>query len=288
MRGHILVIGAGFLGSHVIDRFEKNDFKVTSTSLSGKKDSIKLDITNFKDTAKLIEKLKPNLIVNCASPTNIDDLEDNPQLAFSVNHYAVENIAKIVNEFAIRLVHISTDSVFDGVKGRYSENDLPHPINVYSKSKFEAEKAIQKICRNYVIIRTNFYGVDKDKRFLFSKILDELQHGRSVIGFDDIVFNPLEITNLSQMIKEITTTNFTGIINLASDEILTKYEFCKKIAKFFGLDLNLVKKGSSVDMNFIAQRSKNTSLLNALAKQIIKTPILKYEDWLHDVSKKNL
>lgn len=282
---NVLVIGAGFLGSHVTEKFMKNGFKVNSTSLSGKNSSMKLDITNFKNTEKSIEILNPDLIINCVSPTNIDFLEENPNLAFSVNHFALENIAKIVDKLGIRLIHISTDSVFDGIKGKYNESDPPKPINVYSKSKYEGEKVIQKICDNYVIVRTNFYGVDKYKNFLFSKVLDELEHNRTVIGFDDVIFNPLEITNLSQMIKEIATTDFTGIIHLASDEIITKYDFCKKITCFFGMEQSLVKKGSIEDMKFIARRPKNTSLSNKLAKQIIKTPIIKYEAWLHDVSK---
>lgn len=271
----------GFLGSKMLKEFEKHQITVLGTHFSKRKSNFKtLDITKHNEVRRFFEKIEPDVVINCAASTNIDTIEKNPELGYSVNAKGVKNVAENSHEFGIKLIQISTDSVFDGTRGMYTEEDIPNPINVYSKSKLKGEEEIKNNCKNYVIIRTNFYGIDEGSKFFFSKILRELKLGKKIIGFDDVIFNPLEITNLSQLIYDVATTSFQGILHLSSDEILSKYKFCVKIADVFNLDKNLIKKGSVDEIGFIAKRPKNTSLSNTRSKQIIKTSLVSFDDWL--------
>jgi len=285
MKGNVLVIGAGLLGKNIINEFKNQKYNVIGTStVENNTDFLKMDITSKKDLQTIL-KIKPDIIVNCAAKTNVEFLEKNPKEAFAVNSDAVKNISEICNKVKAKLIHISTDSVFDGSQGNYCETDITNPINVYAKSKLEGEKIIQEICKNFIIIRTNFYGIDGNQKFLFEKMFYKLKNGEKIIGFDDVIFSPLEIKNLSKIILEISEKNISGILHLASDEFISKYQFCKLIAKIFAFDKNLIKKGSIDDCHFNAKRPKNTTLNNEKSKKIIQSKIIKFEDWLISLKK---
>jgi len=102
---------------------------------------------------------------------------------------------------------------------------------------------------------------------LFNWIIANLKHGKKITAFNDIIFNPLEINNLAEILVELCKTKFNGTIHLASDEPISKYQFAKKIAAGFGFDENLVLSGSVKDAKLIAKRPLNTSLKNSLAKK---------------------
>ncbi len=285
----VLVIGQGFLGNYIVNECVQNEIQVIGTHFNANfNDKLKMDIRDINSIYDCVTKIRPDLIVNCASDIKIDYLEKNSNNAFSINANGAKNVATVANKHGIRLAHISTDSVFDGTRGMYSEEDTPNPINVYAKSKLLGEQLVKENSNNHVIIRTNFYGINQNKNFLFNWILKNLQQNVSITGFTDVIFTPLEISNLSKMILEISTMDYNGIIHLASDEILSKYEFALKIAKVFEFDCDLIKKGL-IDENasFIAKRPKNTSLLNKKAKQLLEIKIISLTDWLHDIKKIN-
>ena len=283
-----LVIGSGFLGTHIIDILKNNGINTVGTHFNLNNDGImKVDVRNINSINDCVAKIKPDLIINCAAITQLDFLEKNPQLAFSVNADGAKNVATVSKRNKIRLVHISTDGVFNGKRGMYSEEDIPNPINVYAKSKAEGEKLVRENSDNHVIIRTNFYGFDKNDRFLFNWILHMLKQHKQIIGFSDVIFTPLEVSNLSEMIKEISMKSYCGIIHLASDEILSKYQFALRIAEIFELNKDLIKGGSVDDYkDFVAKRPKNTSLINKKARQLMKTQIISLSEWLMTMKSK--
>jgi len=277
----VLVIGTGFLGSHLTSEFEKRDMEVICTNYSKKVNQSEiLDIKNISDVNQCFKKHEPELVINCAAYTNIDTIEKNPTIGYSVNFHGAENVAITASKLGIRLVHISTDSIFDGKKGMYLEEDQPNPINYYADSKLKGEQAVKNNCQDHVIVRTNFYGLDSESKFLFNKILNDLKLGKKIIGFSDVIFTPLEVSNLSQLIYDVATSKYNGILHLASDEIISKYDFCIKIAEVFKLNKNSIKKGSIDEMKFLAKRPKHTSLSNLKSKEIIKSPIISLVDWL--------
>jgi len=285
---NVLVIGSGFLGGNIVNEFRNNEIKVIGTNYNKNgSDEIHFDITNMDSIVSCVKKYSPQVIINCAANVNVDDLENNEKLAFSINAYGAENIAKVCKNNKIRLLHISSDAVFDGKNGMYVEEDVMNPINIYAKSKMLGEELISKNLENYVIIRTNFYGFHKQDKFLFNWILSKLKNNETFTGFNDVFFNPLEVTNLSKMIYELSEKNFCGILHLSSDEIFSKFEFAIKISEFFGFDSNLIKKASIDELGLNAKRPKNTTLVNNKAKNLLDTKIQKLDSWLRDIQNKN-
>jgi len=285
---NVLVIGSGFLGGNIVNEFRNNEIKVIGTNYNkNSSDEIHFDITNMDSIVSCVKKYSPQVIINCAANVNVDDLENNEKLAFSINAYGAENIARVCKNNKIRLLHISSDAVFDGKKGMYVEEDVTNPVNIYAKSKMLGEKLISKNLENYVIIRTNFYGFHKQDKFLFNWILSKLKNNEIFPGFNDVFFNPLEVTNLSKMIYELSEKNFCGILHLSSDEIFSKFEFATKISEFFGFDSNLIKKASIDEIGLNAKRPKNTTLVNNKAKNLLDTKIQKLDSWLRDIQNKN-
>ena len=132
-------------------------------------------------------------------------------------------------------------------------------------------KLIIENLSNHIIIRTNFFGYHENNNFLFNFILKNLYEKKEFNGFNDVFFNPLEISNLNDLIIELCNLDFNGIINLASDEVISKYEFGLKIANIFNLDPQLVIKDSIKNFESTAKRPMNTSLSNNKSKKILKT-----------------
>ena len=267
----ILVIGNGFLGKS-INLFKSENYEITCVSKNNSE--LTVDIRNIKSLEKIIIKTNPQIIINCAALTNVDEIEKNSKEAFEVNSYGAENIAKIASKYNIRLLHISTDSVFDGKKGMYSEEEIPIPINEYAKSKKLGEDLVINNSKNFVIIRTNFYGINNEKKFLLNWVIDNLKNDKKIIGFNNIIFSPLEIKNLVNMLLELSENNFQGIIHLSSNEPISKYYFAKKISNILGFNEKNIIKGNIEDIDFVAKRQNNTSLSN------LKTKIISLDEWL--------
>jgi len=266
-----IVIGCGFLGSEIFVNLKNNNKNVIGTKFHQMSHEFKkLDITNFDQVNDFLIKEKPDMVINCAANTNIDYLEKNEKIANLVNGFGVENIAKACKQISSKLIHISTDSVFNGKQGLYKEEDNPEPINVYGKSKLLGEKLLQENLDEFIIIRTNLFGFHNKGQFLFNWILKNLKDHKEFTGFEDIIFNPLEKSFLSDLVLELEDSEYSGIIHLASDEVISKYNFSYEISNIFGLDSNLIKKGKIEDTQFVAKRPKNTSLSNLKAKKILR------------------
>jgi len=272
----LLVIGSGFLGSSITLQAKNLGMSVINTHKVG---DPQVDIRDTNSIEKIFSHAKPDCVINSAAQTNVDDIEKHPEEAYSINAHGAENVANVSKKYKIPLLHISTDSVFDGLHGMYSESDVPNPINEYGKSKLLGEKLVLQTLETVTIVRTNFYGYDNGGKFFLNWLLKELKEKKTIIGFDDIVFTPLEITNLSDMLLELaTSTHNNGVIHLASNQMISKYEFAKKVATEFNFESAKILKGSINEMQFAAKRPLNTSLDNSLAKKILKTKPLPIEN----------
>ena len=273
----ILVIGQGFLGSNISNAAKIKNFEVFKASRTN---NIKINIKNIREIETAVIKLDPDVVINCAAITNLDTIEKKPKDAYEVNAYGAKNIAEITSKYSKRLIHISTDSVFDGNKGNYDEMDTPNPINEYSKSKKLGEDLVKENSKDFVIVRTNFYGNNNEKKFLFNWILKNLKQKKQFSGFTNIFFNPLDVQNLSRCILELAELKYIGILHIGSDKIYSKYEFAKIIAEKLKFDTSLVIGGDIEDLKLIAKRPHNTSLNNKLAKQLLKNQPQNLEPWL--------
>jgi dTDP-4-dehydrorhamnose reductase len=282
----ILVIGRGFLGEQLMREITDSKKVPIGTQFTTIEDNneLRVDIRDTDSILRCVLRFKPDVIVNCAANVNLDFLENNKELAFAVNSLGAKNVARVAERERIRLIHISTDGIFDGARGMYVESDLPNPINVYGKSKLLGEQFVKDSCENHVIVRTNFYGIDRHGKHLLSWVLSSLKEKKEIIGFDDIIFTPLEVSNLCKMIIEVSSMDYKGILHLASNEAISKYNFALAVADAFCLNKDLIKKGTSNDVKLVARRPKNTSLSNKKSKELLRTKIIPIKDSLKKLS----
>ena len=209
---------------------------------------------------RVISEFRPKTIIHCASLTDIDECEKNKDLARRINVIGTENIVNAVIGRDVGIVYISTDAVYEGIKGRHSEDDPISPQNYYGLSKYEGEREILKNERT-LILRTNIFGWNvQDKRSLGEWILDELGAKRPINGFADAYFSSIYTMELARVIDISIEKELTGIYNCGAPDKCSKYEFALKLADLFGLDKALITPISIDESNLKAKRGKDLTL----------------------------
>ncbi len=215
----------------------------------------------LKDLSKtIIEAFDPAVIVHCASLTNVDQCESNPDITRKINVISTKNIIDIIHEKRTQFVYISTDSVYDGIGGNFSENDSVNPLNSYGRSKYEGElEALRK--EESVILRTNLFGWNiQEKNSLGEWLLSELKSGGKIQGFKDAFFSTIYTFELARVIDMVINRQLRGIFNCGGTDSCSKYDFAMKIAHCFGFDHQRIMSISIDDFQFKAKRGKDLSL----------------------------
>jgi len=256
---------SGMLGSALITHLSKS-YRVFATSrgrgVEGK--NIKWDCFNLTDIILLtewLETIRPDVVIHCAAITNVDLCEDNVKLATKLHIETTELIANFLDSYGGRLIYISTDSVFDGEKqGAYSESDLVNPLNVYAKTKMMGEKSVQSM-NNGLVLRTNIIGwTQEGKTSFFEWVVDRLNDNMSLNLFYDVYFSPLTVYDLSFIIEKIIEKPILGLYHCGSSDIISKYDFGKKMAEIFQLSDTNINRVSFDSVDFKASRPKNMAL----------------------------
>jgi dTDP-4-dehydrorhamnose reductase len=232
--------------------------------------SRKVDLSSSKNLLELARETNPVLIVHTAGLTNIEECEKNPELAREVNVEASGNVSEVCKNLQIPMIHISTDNLFDGVGSLVDENHPINPVNVYGKTKAEAEKTILDIWDDVVVVRTNFYGWGPRYKSSFSDtIINSLRQGKAISLFSDVSYTPIYIPILVNTAHQILDKDGRGIFHVVGDEKLSKFEFGKRIAKKFNLDINLINENKIKNMTGLADRPMDMSLSNAKVSQFL-------------------
>ncbi len=232
---------------------------------------VKLDITSKNNVRKIIETYSPDIIVHLAAITNVDLCESNKELAWNNNVKATQNILDSVRGTKCKIIFISTDYVFDGLSGPYSETDQPNPINYYGKTKLAAENIIRGSGQPWVIIRTNvLYGNSFINKASFVKwIIDSLSQKQKINVVDDQFGNPTWTGALSEAIKLSMIMNVNEILNYGGSEFISRFEFAKKIAKIFNLNSSLISPIKTCDLNQLAKRPLQSGLITTKIEDIL-------------------
>lgn len=283
----MVISGSSLLGSKVlkeavkefdtIGTYNAHPFSIRNVSTK------QLDIKAEKDLEIFIRDQKPNYIVLTAALTNVDMCELNKKDAYELN---VKGPSRVAKKLKAKLIYISTDYVFDGTKGLYSENDAPNPINYYGKTKLEGELEVRNNCEDYVICRlSSLYGwntLTKKQNFA-TRIIEKLRNKEEITLFTDQYTTPTFADNAAKAILEICKTDKKGIYHIASPECISRFEFGKKLAKIFQLNDSLIKPTASKGLNLPAKRPLRCCLNVSKAKNELKTKLLTVEEALIDM-----
>jgi len=264
MINKVLITGiSGLLGNNLAFRL-KNKYNVLGlfnthpVIIKGIR-TAKLNLLDTPSVIQVISEFDPSIIIHCASLANVDECEKAPELTYKINVQGTKNIVEGIRNKDVLLVYISSDSVYNGIKGGHVETDTIDPLNMYGRSKFQGEEETLKI--KSLILRTNFFGWNiREKKGLAEWILAELEAGRQIRGFDDAFFSSMYTFELARIIAMAAQQQLTGVFNCGSSDSCSKYEFARKIAERFGFQKDLIQATSVDDFPFIAKRGKNLTL----------------------------
>ena len=224
-----------------------------STKLANNRRNVqKLDITNQDNTTTLLGSFQPDIIINCAAYADVDGSELNKELAHQVNVEGLRNLIQL-SEVNTHIIQISSDYVFDGSNGPYSEDDHTFPVNYYGKTKLEAENILRGTRRKWSIFRPNvLYSSDLFcKGNFFAWVYKSLLKKQAISVVADQISNPTLSNHFVNAIFQAIIMDYEGILHIGSDDYISRYEFAIEIAKVFGFDLGLISK---IDTDFLSRK----------------------------------
>jgi dTDP-4-dehydrorhamnose reductase len=240
--------------------------------------SVSADLCQPGRSKELCDRFQPDWVIHCAADTSIDEIESDPERAFRMNRDMAGNVAKAAKETGAKLVHISTDAVFDGREGPYREGDPTEPVNVYGKSKLAGEQAVQAVYPEALIIRTNIFGWNaQPKTSLAEWFINNLMQGIPCKGFVDVYFNPLLVNQLWGILNSLMRLDLGGVFHLGSDQCISKYEFGVRLAGSFDLNKELISAVEIEPGSLRAPRPKNTCLDCSKIRKVINVGLLNLE-----------
>ncbi|MBD3196261.1 MAG: dTDP-4-dehydrorhamnose reductase [Candidatus Lokiarchaeota archaeon] len=274
----LLIIGASGLTGYQMALLAQDEYHLFGTynhrniEIPGC-DVFHLDKTDFQQTKKLIEKISPDIIVDCSALHNVDYCETHQEETLLVNVKAPKFIAEKCEEIGARFIYISTDYVFDGTQeSPYTEESKPNPLNFYGTSKLKAEREIANVSSNYAIGRTSLvFGWNPNelsgKKSSSGKtmnyviwVLGMLRKHEKVRIVNDQYSNPTYAPNLAEMLLSLAELDQNGIFHTAGQSCVNRYEFTLEIADVFNIDKRLISPVLSSEFNQVADRPNKPCL----------------------------
>lgn len=271
----ILVTGAsGLLGLNLALELSNPSVEGEEHQVFGLVNSNLLDTNDFSvlvgdlllpgTAERILDETQPDWVINCAALANVDACETDPVRAHKLNKELPEKLATYVARGGARLLHVSTDAVFDGKRGNYSEDDLANPLSVYGKTKLAGEQASSEANPETLIARVNFYGWSlSTRRSLSEFFFYNLAASKQIMGFTDVFFCPLLVNDLAKFFIEMIEMRLSGLYHVVSSEHISKYDFGVALARRFSLDESLITPTSVSTASLKAARSPRLTLSSA-------------------------
>lgn len=224
------VIGfRGRLGSELVNKLSHLGFE-----------PIDVDITNADSILTGISGKHYDCIVNCAAYTNVDGAEKETLLAHAVNTFGPENLARVYPGY---IVHLSSDYIFDGTNGPYTEEDEPNPISTYGASKFAGEIGLRPHMDRTLVVRTTILYDNGPQSNFVTSVVRQLDAGKNIIAPKELIGNPTYIPHLAHGLVFAINNHYTGILNLAGRTRMSRFQCAREVAFMFGFDKNRVVGG---------------------------------------------
>jgi dTDP-4-dehydrorhamnose reductase len=273
----ILVIGSnGLLGQKVAEQLVRGSAaRITLASVEDvpvrdllSTEYIRLDITVRKDVREVVGTVNPDVIINCAAMTNVDACETERDMAWKINVCGVEHLVEAARGKRATIVHVSSDYVFDGKSGPYTEDDRPEPLSYYGKSKLASENVLRTSGLPHFIARTMvLYGIAPGVKANFALwLIKSLRAGQTVRVVDDQIGNPTLVDDLAFGLLRAVELEKSGVYNIAGRDIVTRLEFAVRLAKFFGLDPKLIHPIKTAQLRQPAARPLRSGLITLKAE----------------------
>lgn len=288
----ILITGAnGFLGYYLAKQLLAKNFSVIATG----KGKCRLPFTHDRDFQYLsmdftdpfavhdvFENIKPDVVVHAGAMSKPDECETNQMLAYLVNVEGTVQLLINSTDLKCFFIFVSTDFVFDGERGMYSENDQPRPVNYYGRTKLEAEEAVKEYDFDWAIARTVLvYGKNHSGHAnILKTVKEKLEKGEAYNVVDDQVRTPTYVEDLATGIVSIIEKRATGIFHLSGKDILTPYQMAIKTAEHLGPNRSLIKRVTAASFSQPAKRPLKTGFIIEKAKKELGYEPLSFDEGL--------
>ena len=266
--------GSGLLGSRITKIFS-GKFETYATYISKKPpldwcETRELDVRKKESVVKLIDEIRPGVVVHTAALTDVDYCESHREEAWELNAVGTSNVIEGCERVGASLVYISTDYVFDGKRGNYSENDPVNPISYYAVSKLEGEKLLEKCKIDYSVGRVSVvYGWNGPlQRANFATwVIKNLKEKKRINVVDDQYNTPTLADSGAEAVYLMVKNNAKGVYHITGCECINRYQFALSIAKVFGLDGSKITLGKTPELKQPAKRPYNSCLLTSKAER---------------------
>ena len=268
----ILVTGSnGLLGQKLTELLE-NDPSVTLIATARGKSVLpitkgafhSLDITDGKAVDDVFARTKPDVVINTAAMTQVDQCETEREACWTANVTSVETLVPACAKYSAHLVHVSTDFIFDGTRGPLDENEKPNPVNYYGESKLAAEEVVKKSKTGWSILRTVLvFGITRDmsRSNIVLWVKNSLEQGKKIQVVNDQWRTPTLAEDLAQGCYLAAKKKATGIYNISGKDFLTPYDIAIATADYFKLDKSLVNVTDSTKFTQPAKRPPRTGFI---------------------------
>tara|TARA_B100000212_G_scaffold82915_1_gene59906 strand:+ start:61 stop:930 length:870 start_codon:yes stop_codon:yes gene_type:complete len=284
----ILITGAfGQLGhslQSVLSKKSNYELVCTGRKIKKSQEGIPLDIRNQVALKEIINTTAPDILINLAAMTNVDACELNPKLAGEINVAGLEHIC---NSFKGKIIHLSTDYVFDGTSGPYKEDDPLNPISIYGKTKLASEHILLEEDTKHLVIRGNVlydYSPHTSASFL-NWVVSSLKGNQEIKVVEDQFNNPTWTRSMSDIIELSIENDLEGIIHWGDSEHISRFEFAKLIAKKFSLNDSLIKPVLTSELNQPARRPLQSGLSTEKLVNMLDIIPPSIEDCLDEIIK---
>ncbi|MGA9533276.1 MAG: SDR family oxidoreductase [Anaerolineales bacterium] len=220
------------------------------------------DLADQQQARTVMGKVKPELVVHCAAATDLDRCQREPAWANRLNHDMAANVADAAHRVGAKLIHISTDAVFDGKAGPWREDDKANPLSVYGQSKQAGERAVLELDGDALVIRTNLFGLNlrEGQMGLTEQFIANTQHRIPCVGFSDVYFSPILANDLGAIFLDLVDADASGLFHVGGSDCLSKDAFGRKLAGAFGFSDEWIKAGSVEAADFDAPRARHLCL----------------------------
>jgi dTDP-4-dehydrorhamnose reductase len=232
---------------------------------------IRLDIGDEASVKRVIQDLRPHVVIHTA-------YSKKPDLTEQVTAQGTAHVAQALANSGARLVHVSSDVIFDGEHGPYDESAIAAPVHAYGRAKAAAERAVAVLSNNLVVVRTSLITRLQPLDPVSDWIVSSLRQGQPITLFTDELRTPVWVQDLAVALLELACGSFGGILNVAGPQSLSRYQMGQRLALHFGLDPDGISAGSSLESGLT--RPRDCRLDTRLARQVLRTRLRSFDEGL--------
>ncbi len=273
MNGMVMVIGGtGLVGNALLRAWSAQGAQVAAATYHSHASGgfLQLDMRDLGKVRALLSAHRPTVVAVPAANPYVDYCELHPEETRRVNVEGTLHVAQVCRELGARMIFYSSDYVFDGVKGHYTEEDVPCPINEYGRQKSETERGVLAADPRNLVIRTaGAYGWQWELKNFVLQVRKNLSEGKPMRVAGDVRYNPTYVENLAEITVALIEAGASGIFHVVGATEIARAEFAQRAARAFGLDAALIQTVPVGEFKSPTARPKQSSLRTDKVRQVV-------------------